>query len=100
MFQLDWLILSVLYQSFEVERPKGHCSEVVVHLYIPLYPVLVALRSLLGEIRILALFLSCCLVWYQMPFEPTPICRKSIFPILGVLGGILHFYTNFIPYKA
>ena len=26
--------LHILHQSFEVERPKGHWSEVVVHLYI------------------------------------------------------------------
>ena len=30
----DWLILRILNQSFEIERPKGHCSEVVVHLYV------------------------------------------------------------------
>ena len=34
MFHSDWLILHILHQSFEVERPKGHWSEVVVHLYI------------------------------------------------------------------
>ena len=33
MFHPDWLILRILYQSFEIERPKGHWSEVVVHLY-------------------------------------------------------------------
>ena len=33
MFQSDWLILRILHQSFEIERPKGHWSEVVVHLY-------------------------------------------------------------------
>ena len=33
MFQQDWLILRILHQSFEIERPKGHWSEVVVHLY-------------------------------------------------------------------
>ena len=33
MFQPDWLILRILHQSFEIERPKGHWSEVVVHLY-------------------------------------------------------------------
>ena len=30
----DWLILRILHQSFGIERPKGHWSEVVVHLYI------------------------------------------------------------------
>ena len=34
MFQPDWLILGILHQSFEIERPKGHWSEVVVHLYV------------------------------------------------------------------
>ena len=34
--QPDWLILRILHQSFEIERPKGHWSEVVVHLYISL----------------------------------------------------------------
>ena len=34
MFYPDWLILRILHQSFEIERPKGHWSEVVVHLYI------------------------------------------------------------------
>ena len=34
MFQSDWLILSILHQSFEIEIPKGPWSEVVVHLYI------------------------------------------------------------------
>ena len=33
MFQPDWHILRILHQSFEIERPKGHWSEVVVHLY-------------------------------------------------------------------
>ena len=33
MFQPDWLILRMLHQSFEIKRPKGHWSEVVVHLY-------------------------------------------------------------------
>ena len=33
MFHPDWLILRILHQSFEIERPKGHWSEVVVHLY-------------------------------------------------------------------
>ena len=32
MFQSDWLILRILHQSFEIERPKGHWSE-GVHLY-------------------------------------------------------------------
>ena len=36
MFYPDWLILRILHQSFEIERPKGHWSEVVVHLYITL----------------------------------------------------------------
>ena len=31
----DWLILRILHQLFEIERPKGHWSEVVVHLYCP-----------------------------------------------------------------
>ena len=34
MFNPDWLILRILHQSFEIERPKGHWSEVVVHLYV------------------------------------------------------------------
>ena len=34
MFQSDWLILRILHRSFEIERLKGHWSEVVVHLYI------------------------------------------------------------------
>ena len=34
MFYSDWLILRILHKSFEIERPKGHWSEVVVHLYI------------------------------------------------------------------
>ena len=34
MFHPDRLILRILYQSFEIERPKGHWSEVVVHLYL------------------------------------------------------------------
>ena len=33
MLHPDWLILRILYQSFEIERPKGHWSEVVVYLY-------------------------------------------------------------------
>ena len=33
MFHPDWLILRILHQSFEIERLKGHWSEVVVHLY-------------------------------------------------------------------
>ena len=33
MLQSDRLILCFLHQSFEIERPKGHWSEVVVHLY-------------------------------------------------------------------
>ena len=33
MFHPDLLILRILHQSFEIERPKGHWSEVVVHLY-------------------------------------------------------------------
>ena len=33
MFQSDWLILRILHQLFEMEIPKGHWSEVVVHLY-------------------------------------------------------------------
>ena len=33
MFMSDWLILRILHQSFEIERSKGHWSEVVVHLY-------------------------------------------------------------------
>ena len=28
MFQSDWLILRILHQSFEIERLKGHWSEV------------------------------------------------------------------------
>ena len=34
MFNPDWLILCILHQSFEIERLKGHWSEVVVHLYV------------------------------------------------------------------
>ena len=34
MFQSDWLILRILHQLFEIERPKGHWSEFVVHLNI------------------------------------------------------------------
>ena len=34
MFKPDWLILRILHRSFEIDRPKGHWSEVVVHLYI------------------------------------------------------------------
>ena len=34
MFQSDWLILRILHQSFEMEIPKDHLSEVVVHIYI------------------------------------------------------------------
>ena len=34
MFQLDWLFLHILHQSFEIERPTGHLPEAVVHLYI------------------------------------------------------------------
>ena len=34
MFLPDWLILRILHQSFEIERPKGHWSEVVVYIYI------------------------------------------------------------------
>ena len=26
MLDADWLILRILHQSFEVERPKGHCQ--------------------------------------------------------------------------
>ena len=37
MFQSDWLILRILHQSFKIERPKGHWSEVVVHLYLVQY---------------------------------------------------------------
>ena len=33
MFLPDWLILRILHQPFEIERPKGHWSEVMVHLY-------------------------------------------------------------------
>ena len=33
MFHPDWLILRILHQAFEIERPKGHWLEVVVHLY-------------------------------------------------------------------
>ena len=36
MFQPDWLILRFLPQSFEIERSKGHISEVVVHLFYTL----------------------------------------------------------------
>ena len=32
MFHPDWLILHILHQLFEIERPKGHWSEVMVHL--------------------------------------------------------------------
>ena len=37
MFNPDWLILCILHQSFEIERLKGHWSEVVelLHLYNP-----------------------------------------------------------------
>ena len=35
MFYPDWLILRILHKSFEIERRKGHWSEVVLHLYIP-----------------------------------------------------------------
>ena len=35
MFNPDWLILCILHQSFEIERLKGHWSEVVEHLYNP-----------------------------------------------------------------
>ena len=34
MFHPDWLILRLLHQSFNIEIPKGHWSEVVVHLYL------------------------------------------------------------------
>ena len=34
MFYPDWLILRILHQSFEIERPEGHWLEVVVHLNI------------------------------------------------------------------
>ena len=37
MFNTDWLILRILHQSFEIEIPKGHWSEVVVHLYQPYF---------------------------------------------------------------
>ena len=37
MFHPNWLILRILHQSFEIERPKGHWSEVVVHLYKECY---------------------------------------------------------------
>ena len=37
MFHPGWLILRILHQSFEIERPKGHWSEVVVHLYFQLF---------------------------------------------------------------
>ena len=30
------VILRILHQSFEIERPKSHWSEVVVHLYTQL----------------------------------------------------------------
>ena len=33
MFSPDWLILRILRLSFEIERPKGHKSDVVVYLY-------------------------------------------------------------------
>ena len=33
MFQPDWLILRILHQSVEIERPKGHESEFEVRLY-------------------------------------------------------------------
>ena len=39
MFHSDWPILRILHQSFEIERPKGHWSEVVVHLYIQIRPL-------------------------------------------------------------
>ena len=32
MFHSDWLILRILDQSFEIERPKGHRSDVVAVL--------------------------------------------------------------------
>ena len=32
MFHPDWPILRILLQSFEIERPEGHWSEVVGHL--------------------------------------------------------------------
>ena len=28
MFQPDWLILRILHQSFEIERPKGHYTPI------------------------------------------------------------------------
>ena len=34
MLHPNWLILRILYQSSEIVRPKGHWSEVVVHLYL------------------------------------------------------------------
>ena len=46
MLYPDWLILRILYQSFEIERPRGHWSEVVVHLYIYKHKRLYLHRSL------------------------------------------------------
>ena len=39
MFQPYWLILRILHQSFEIERHKGHLSEIVVYLsiYLSIY---------------------------------------------------------------
>ena len=37
MFQPDWLILRILHQSSEIERPKGHWSEILVHLHMHEY---------------------------------------------------------------
>ena len=34
MFKLDWLILRILHQSFEIERPKGHWSDIYIYISI------------------------------------------------------------------
>ena len=37
MFKLDWLILRVAHQSFEIELSKGHYSEVFHMKYQTLF---------------------------------------------------------------
>ena len=49
MFHPDWLILRILRQSFEIERPKVHWSEVVVHLYFNIVSALVLTCILVSQ---------------------------------------------------
>ena len=49
MFQLDWHIKRILHQPFEIKRPIGHWSEVVVHLKPFIKPDFVAMNDLSSQ---------------------------------------------------